>query len=439
MVIKIPIVIKRLLNPWSRVPPSAALKYIPRILGLRTQKLRLKELNEKYPPIRHEHISTYIERWNEIGAGQRIRDKWKVKPYALTFESKNSENLDSSPNATVSQDKRTGGIFGVAFNNRDIRAFWWLHSRSSANITLPDRDFPIPSGRIILKWLYDRHLEPCCFQRTQLPSDNQYPQFYPCSWAAPSAILFGNVILVNHSSVREGSILKADHNYIYIGSHAHVMEGCVLTTSPPTEQNSLALGAVTIDAHTIVGPNCRLHGCDIGFMCSIGSGCTIRYGAKIGDHCIIASGSVVEEDQYIPEGEIWGGSPARFIRAVGDGDKYQCLAESEDLHTISETYRHDENFLGTTWTEYEQVCAEVESAVRDAIKGKIGEAAQLPPSLSMLLLKSLPIEEHPNPEKTVAERVRGMFNSRFANNLFPDQRPVFTGNYNQHAMTAGMN
>ena len=40
----------------------------------------------------------------------------------------------------------------------------------------------------------------------------------------------------------------------------------------------------------------------------------ILKGVHIGDKAIVAAGSVISRD--IPEGEIWGGTPAKFIRKI---------------------------------------------------------------------------------------------------------------------------
>lgn len=46
----------------------------------------------------------------------------------------------------------------------------------------------------------------------------------------------------------------------------------------------------------------------------IGTRCIICKGVTIGENSIIAAGSVVVKD--IPENEIWGGNPARFIKKI---------------------------------------------------------------------------------------------------------------------------
>lgn len=52
----------------------------------------------------------------------------------------------------------------------------------------------------------------------------------------------------------------------------------------------------------------------IGDDVFIGANSIIQKGVKIGDRAIIAAGSVVSKS--IPQDEIWGGNPAKFIRNV---------------------------------------------------------------------------------------------------------------------------
>jgi len=48
--------------------------------------------------------------------------------------------------------------------------------------------------------------------------------------------------------------------------------------------------------------------------CFIGARCIINKGVKIGKNSILAAGSVVIKN--IPNNEIWGGNPARFIKKI---------------------------------------------------------------------------------------------------------------------------
>lgn len=50
----------------------------------------------------------------------------------------------------------------------------------------------------------------------------------------------------------------------------------------------------------------------IGHHCWIGTGATILQGVHIGDGAVIAAGAVVTKN--VPDSEVWGGVPAKFIR-----------------------------------------------------------------------------------------------------------------------------
>lgn len=64
---------------------------------------------------------------------------------------------------------------------------------------------------------------------------------------------------------------------------------------------------VLIVAGTIIGGSC-----EIGNRTFLGMNCSIKNKIKIGNDCIIGAGAVVLCD--IPDGEVWAGCPAKFIR-----------------------------------------------------------------------------------------------------------------------------
>ena len=55
-------------------------------------------------------------------------------------------------------------------------------------------------------------------------------------------------------------------------------------------------------------------GVDVGRNVWVGANCVLLPGTRIGDNSLIAAGSVVNSE--VPSGEIWGGVPARRLKAV---------------------------------------------------------------------------------------------------------------------------
>jgi len=62
----------------------------------------------------------------------------------------------------------------------------------------------------------------------------------------------------------------------------------------------------------------------VRYGASIGSGCTILPGVTIGKNAMIGAGSVVTKD--VPEGEVWVGNPARFLRVVEISEDFNVAA-----------------------------------------------------------------------------------------------------------------
>ena len=61
----------------------------------------------------------------------------------------------------------------------------------------------------------------------------------------------------------------------------------------------------------------------IGHHCWIGTGAMVLQGVNIGNGAVVAAGAVVTKD--IPENEVWGGVPARFIRKRNDEFDYNVI------------------------------------------------------------------------------------------------------------------
>lgn len=68
--------------------------------------------------------------------------------------------------------------------------------------------------------------------------------------------------------------------------------------------------------HVIEGEKLAHHKIFIGNKVTIGVNAVILPGVTIGDRSIIAANSVVSKHVTIPAGEVWGGTPAHFIKKV---------------------------------------------------------------------------------------------------------------------------
>jgi carbonic anhydrase/acetyltransferase-like protein (isoleucine patch superfamily) len=101
-------------------------------------------------------------------------------------------------------------------------------------------------------------------------------------------------------------------DWIEIGERSNVQDSTVLHTD-------LGYRLVVGDGVT-VGHKAMLHGCKIGDNTLIGIGSIILNGATIGKNCVIGAHTLVTKNQSFPDGSLILGSPARFVRNVGNGE-----------------------------------------------------------------------------------------------------------------------
>ena len=99
------------------------------------------------------------------------------------------------------------------------------------------------------------------------------------------------------------------HNHINIGSYVNIGAGCMIMDSNFHSTNWQERKDRNKDVSFA-----KSSPINIGNYSFIGARSIICKGVTIGEKVIIAAGSVVVNN--IPDGEIWGGNPAKFIRKI---------------------------------------------------------------------------------------------------------------------------
>ena len=114
-------------------------------------------------------------------------------------------------------------------------------------------------------------------------------------------VKWGGVKIANCKTVYIGEGVIFDSWFpenITIGEHVHITMRCIiLTHSLDTSKN-----LIRWERHTV----------SIGEGCFIGANTIICSNVSIGKNVIVGAGSVVTKS--IPDNEIWGGDPAKFIK-----------------------------------------------------------------------------------------------------------------------------
>src|SRR5450432_2132688 len=82
------------------------------------------------------------------------------------------------------------------------------------------------------------------------------PTIAPSAYVAPSAMIVGNAILADRSSVWFGATLRGDNEVIRIGANSNVQDGAVLHTDPGFP--------LMVGTDVSIGHQAMLHGCTVG-------------------------------------------------------------------------------------------------------------------------------------------------------------------------------
>ena len=128
------------------------------------------------------------------------------------------------------------------------------------------------------------------------------PTIHPSAYVHPDAVVIGDVVLGEQSSLWPGAVLRGDGGGIVIGARTSIQDNCVLHTTP--------------ERPTVVGDDCvvghlvHLEGCTVESRCLIGNGSIVMHRVVVGSGSIVAANSVVLNDTVVPPGSLAVGSPA---------------------------------------------------------------------------------------------------------------------------------
>jgi gamma-carbonic anhydrase len=156
------------------------------------------------------------------------------------------------------------------------------------------------------------------------------PQVDKDVWIAPNAMVIGDVVLGESSSVWYSATLRGDVMPLRIGKQVNIQDGAVL-------HGTYGKYGCTIADRVTVGHLAILHGCQIGQECLIGMGSIIMDGAIIGEQCLVGAGSLVSPGTRISAKHLVLGRPAKAIRLLSD-EEIESLKYSADNYLVYKTW-----------------------------------------------------------------------------------------------------
>lgn len=147
-----------------------------------------------------------------------------------------------------------------------------------------------------------------------LPYRGILPRIAASAFVAPGAVVIGNVEIGENASIWFGCVLRGDVAAIVVGADSNVQDGTVVhgsTGKPP----------VWIGAEVTIGHMALIHACRLEDGSFVGMKVCVSDAAVVEGGAMVAAGALVTPGKRVPRGKLWGGSPARFMRTLGDKER----------------------------------------------------------------------------------------------------------------------
>ena len=166
------------------------------------------------------------------------------------------------------------------------------------------------------------------------PHRGKRPQIAASAYIDPAAVIIGDVVIGEDSSVWPCAVVRGDVHYIRIGARTNIQDGSVLHVM--RDERPLVLGDDVTVGHSVT-----LHGCTIESRCLIGMGAVILNGVTIGAGSIVAAGTLITERTAIPAGSLVMGSPGRVQRMLTGIDQQSIDAYAQRYVGYKNIYREE--------------------------------------------------------------------------------------------------
>ncbi len=147
-----------------------------------------------------------------------------------------------------------------------------------------------------------------------LPFRGIYPTIHETAFIAPGAVVIGDVHIGAGSSIWYGCVVRGDVSHIRIGQNTNIQDSTVIHVSREE-------GPTLIGSHVTIGHKAVLHACILRDYSFIGMGAVVMDFAEVESEAMVAAGTLVTPGKKVFSGEIWAGSPARYLRDLSEEER----------------------------------------------------------------------------------------------------------------------
>lgn len=165
-----------------------------------------------------------------------------------------------------------------------------------------------------------------------LPWKGVWPTIAPDAFIAPTATLIGDVVVGSRSSVWFNCVLRGDVHKIRVGERSNIQDGTIVHVSTND-------GPSIIGNDVLIGHGAIIHGCTLEDRSFVGMAATVLDDAVVEAGAMVAAGALVGPKKRIPGGQLWAGTPARFVRDLRPEEIEQMKVQTARYADLGDAYR----------------------------------------------------------------------------------------------------
>ncbi|GLT40117.1 hypothetical protein SLA2020_142730 [Shorea laevis] len=223
-----------------------------------------------------------------------------------------------------------------------------------------------------------------CFQeqlsrhRTLMNLFDKAPLVNKDVFVAPGASVIGDVQVGRGSSIWYGCVLRGDVNSISVGSRTNIQDNSLVHVAKSNISGKVL--PTIIGDNVTVGHSAVLHGCTVEDEAFVGMGATLLDGVVVEKHAMVAAGALVRQNTRIPNGEVWGGNPAKFLRKLTD-EEIEFISKSANNYFNLAQIHAAENAKSFEEIEFEKALRKKFARRDEEYDSMLGVVRETPPEL----------------------------------------------------------
>ncbi|WCL52842.1 gamma carbonic anhydrase family protein [Gimibacter soli] len=166
------------------------------------------------------------------------------------------------------------------------------------------------------------------------PYMGRWPVVDDSAFVFHGAQVIGDVEIAANVSIWHNCVLRGDVNHIRIGERTNIQDGTVIHVSTRTHPT-------IIGRDVLVGHKVMLHACTLEDHAFVGMSAIVMDNARVCTDGMLAAGAMLTPGKTVGSGELWAGSPAKFMRAVTPEETLRNRKMAAHYHRLAEQHRMD--------------------------------------------------------------------------------------------------